>query len=71
MFPIEAGDIDPKDRIIPTLPGKSDSHLFQDVWLFFLQSNSASFVYFKKKEWFVPCPVEMVYSSQVSHKRVQ
>lgn len=72
MFPIEAGDIDPKDRIIPTLPGKSDSHLSQDCIFFFCnQIPSASFVYFKNKEWFVPCPVETVYSSQVSHKRVQ
>lgn len=30
MFPIEAGDIDPKDRIIPKLPG----NLFQDYILF-------------------------------------
>lgn len=27
MFPIEAGDINPEDRIIPHLPGEGLSHL--------------------------------------------
>lgn len=53
MFPIEAGDIDPKDRIIPKLPGNNDFLAYLFIMLviyFYSQPISASVVSIEERQ---------------------